>query len=161
MEHSSAVILNSLVLFFKLLTTYHAQQWTILFSCLWYMNIYFFSYLVFKFLTVNLFSYVGPLTETSLPVDTLTRKIKGFAFITFMMPEHAVTAFTELDGTTFQVSNSWQTNLSCISVYSDTLKLKLKGGKKTMFYWPGWPENCLSKNILWMLFVSNLHWTTQ
>ena len=25
----------------------------------------------------------------------------GFAFVTFMMPEHAVTAFSELDGSTF------------------------------------------------------------
>ena len=47
--------------------------------------------------------FAGPLTEVNLPVDSLTKKIKGFAFITFMMPEHAVKAFTELDGTTFQV----------------------------------------------------------
>ena len=26
----------------------------------------------------------------------------GFAFVTFMMPEHAVTAFSELDGSTFK-----------------------------------------------------------
>ena len=51
------------------------------------------------------FNSPGPLTEVNLPVDPLTKKIKGFAFITFMMPEHAVKAFTELDGTTFQVNN--------------------------------------------------------
>ncbi|XP_071789462.1 probable RNA-binding protein 19 [Asterias amurensis] len=50
----------------------------------------------------QLFSRYGPLTEVNLPIDSLTKKIKGFAFITFMMPEHAVKAFTELDGTTFQ-----------------------------------------------------------
>jgi len=50
----------------------------------------------------KLFSEYGPLTETSLPVDRHTRKQKGFAFITFMMPEHAVAAFTALDGKSFQ-----------------------------------------------------------
>ncbi|CAC5419503.1 MRD1 [Mytilus coruscus] len=48
-----------------------------------------------------LFSKFGPLTETHLPIDTLTKKLKGFAFITYMMPEHAVRAFTFLDGTSF------------------------------------------------------------
>jgi len=50
----------------------------------------------------ELFSKYGPLTETNVPVDRLTRKTKGFAFITFMMPEHAVSAFSALDGTTVQ-----------------------------------------------------------
>ena len=45
---------------------------------------------------------LGPLSETHLPIDSFTKKIKGFAFVTFMMPEHAVKAYTELDGTNFQ-----------------------------------------------------------
>jgi len=49
----------------------------------------------------ELFSKFGPLTETNVPVDRLTRKYKGFAFVTFMIPENAVTAFSELDGTSF------------------------------------------------------------
>ncbi|XP_071504479.1 probable RNA-binding protein 19 [Diadema antillarum] len=49
-----------------------------------------------------LFSKYGPLTEVNLPIDTFTKKIKGFAFITYMMPEHAVTAYSELDGISFQ-----------------------------------------------------------
>jgi len=49
----------------------------------------------------NLFSKYGPLTETTVPVDKNTRKYKGFAFVTFMMPEHAVAAFSGLDGSTF------------------------------------------------------------
>jgi len=49
----------------------------------------------------ELFSKHGPLTETSVPVDRLTRKYKGFAFVTFMMPEHAVAAFSALDSTSF------------------------------------------------------------
>ena len=44
----------------------------------------------------------GPLTEVHLPIDSLTKKVKGFAFITFMIPENAVQAFTELDDTVFQ-----------------------------------------------------------
>jgi len=50
----------------------------------------------------ELFSQYGPLTESTVPVDKLTRKFKGFAFVTFMMPEHAVAAFSALDGSTFK-----------------------------------------------------------
>ncbi|XP_033112126.1 probable RNA-binding protein 19 [Anneissia japonica] len=49
----------------------------------------------------ELFSKYGPLTEVNLPIDSLTKKVKGFAFITYMMPEHAVKAFSELDGSIF------------------------------------------------------------
>lgn len=48
-----------------------------------------------------LFSKFGLLTEIHLPIDPLIKKIKGFAFITYMIPEHAVKAFTSLDGTSF------------------------------------------------------------
>ncbi|XP_018562957.1 probable RNA-binding protein 19 [Anoplophora glabripennis] len=47
----------------------------------------------------GLFSKYGPLTEVNLPVDSATRKMKGFGTITFLMPEHAVKAYSELDGT--------------------------------------------------------------
>ncbi|PIK53368.1 putative RNA-binding protein 19 isoform X2, partial [Apostichopus japonicus] len=49
----------------------------------------------------QLFSTYGPLTEVNLPIDKFTKKSKGFAFVTFMMPEHAVKAYTELDGKDF------------------------------------------------------------
>ena len=55
---------------------------------------------------VLLYSIPGPLTEVSLPIDTLTKKLKGFAFVTYMIPEHAVKAFSELDGIIFQVGVS-------------------------------------------------------
>lgn len=42
------------------------------------------------------------MTEVHLPVDRITRQSKGFAFVTFMLPEHAAVAFRALDGTTFQ-----------------------------------------------------------
>lgn len=35
----------------------------------------------------------------NLPIDKVTRKPKGFGCVTFLMPEHAVKAYTELDGT--------------------------------------------------------------
>ncbi len=56
--------------------------------------------------TKNIVLLIGPLTEVHLPVDSLTKRVKGFAFITFMMPENAVQAYTALDGTSFQVGNS-------------------------------------------------------
>ena len=49
----------------------------------------------------KLFEEYGPVAEIHLPVDNITRKIKGFGTVTFMMPEHAVKAFNKLDGTTF------------------------------------------------------------
>lgn len=42
---------------------------------------------------------LGPVTEINLPIDTETKQLKGFGIVTFLMPEHAVKAFTELDGT--------------------------------------------------------------
>ncbi|KYM94101.1 putative RNA-binding protein 19, partial [Cyphomyrmex costatus] len=46
----------------------------------------------------KLFEKYGPLSEVDLPVDKMTRKPKGFGTITFLMPEHAVKAYSELDG---------------------------------------------------------------
>ena len=51
----------------------------------------------------EMFEKFGPLTEVNLPIDKMTRRSKGFAFITFVMPEHAVQAFSQLDGSTYQV----------------------------------------------------------
>ncbi|XP_015261415.1 PREDICTED: probable RNA-binding protein 19 [Gekko japonicus] len=48
------------------------------------------------------FSKHGPLSEIQFPIDSLTKKPKGFAFVTFMFPEHAVKAFAEVDGQVFQ-----------------------------------------------------------
>lgn len=44
------------------------------------------------------FESFGPLTEVSLPLDKNTNQPIGLAFITFMLPEHAVKAYHELDG---------------------------------------------------------------
>ncbi|XP_015593369.1 probable RNA-binding protein 19 [Cephus cinctus] len=45
-----------------------------------------------------LFEKYGPLSEVNLPIDKVTRKPKGFGTVTFLMPEHAVKAYSELDG---------------------------------------------------------------
>ncbi|CAH3173590.1 unnamed protein product [Porites evermanni] len=50
----------------------------------------------------SLFEKYGPLTETYLPLDKTTNKPTGIGFVTFVMPEHAVKAFNELDGKFFQ-----------------------------------------------------------
>ena len=36
-----------------------------------------------------------------MPVDRLTRKIKGYAVVTYLIPENAAKAYMELDGTVF------------------------------------------------------------
>ncbi|KAM4856298.1 putative RNA-binding protein 19 isoform X2 [Urocitellus parryii] len=50
----------------------------------------------------KLFSTYGPLSELHYPIDSLTKKPKGFAFVTFMFPEHAVKAYAAVDGQVFQ-----------------------------------------------------------
>ncbi|KAK9296463.1 hypothetical protein QLX08_009519 [Tetragonisca angustula] len=45
-----------------------------------------------------LFEKYGPLSEVDLPIDRTTRKPKGFGTVTFLMAEHAVKAYSELDG---------------------------------------------------------------
>uniref|UniRef100_A0A669D0Z3 Probable RNA-binding protein 19 n=1 Tax=Oreochromis niloticus TaxID=8128 RepID=A0A669D0Z3_ORENI len=50
----------------------------------------------------ELFSKHGPLSDVLFPIDTLTKRPKGFAFVTYMIPENAVTALAQLDGHIFQ-----------------------------------------------------------
>lgn len=50
----------------------------------------------------TLFSPFGQLTEVYLPLDPHLKKHKGFAFVTFVFPEHAVQAMKELDKQIFQ-----------------------------------------------------------
>lgn len=38
-----------------------------------------------------------------MPLDKETKKPLGFAYMLFMMPEHAVRALEDLDGSIFQV----------------------------------------------------------
>ncbi|XP_077377451.1 putative RNA-binding protein 19 [Festucalex cinctus] len=50
----------------------------------------------------EIFSKHGPLSEVLFPIDNLTKRPKGFAFITYMIPENAVAALSQLDGHIFQ-----------------------------------------------------------
>ncbi|XP_047448458.1 probable RNA-binding protein 19 [Mugil cephalus] len=50
----------------------------------------------------ELFAKHGPLSDVLFPIDNLTKKPKGFAFVTYMIPENAVTALAQLDGHIFQ-----------------------------------------------------------
>ncbi|MBZ3878568.1 putative RNA-binding protein 19, partial [Sciurus carolinensis] len=50
----------------------------------------------------GLFSPYGPLSELHYPINSLTRKTKGFAFVIFMFPEHAVKTCAAVDGQVFQ-----------------------------------------------------------
>lgn len=50
----------------------------------------------------KLFEKYGPLTEVTLPFDKEGSRPIGYAFITFVFPEHAVKALEELDGNIFQ-----------------------------------------------------------
>jgi multiple RNA-binding domain-containing protein 1 len=49
-----------------------------------------------------LFKPYGPLVEVNMPIDTFSKKPKGFAHITCMFPEKALKAFNDLDGKVFQ-----------------------------------------------------------
>ena len=49
-----------------------------------------------------LFEKYGPIAEVHLPIDRSTKRITGIGFVTFVMPEHAVLAFNEMDGKVFQ-----------------------------------------------------------
>lgn len=49
----------------------------------------------------QLFEKYGPVSEIDLPIDANTRKLKGFGTVTFLMPEHAVLTYNELNGTFF------------------------------------------------------------
>ncbi|KAI8097768.1 uncharacterized protein BX664DRAFT_293484 [Halteromyces radiatus] len=48
------------------------------------------------------FSKYGPLSEVHMPIAKDTKQPKGYAYILFLLPEHAVNAYKELDMKEFQ-----------------------------------------------------------
>ncbi|XP_060803554.1 probable RNA-binding protein 19 [Amyelois transitella] len=67
-------------------------------GCIFVRNL---PYIVSEAELTSLFEKYGPITEVNMPIDPILRQAKGFATVTFMIPEHAVKAYTELDGTSF------------------------------------------------------------
>ncbi|XP_028966943.1 probable RNA-binding protein 19 [Galendromus occidentalis] len=49
----------------------------------------------------DLFKPFGPIAELHLSIDSITKKPKGFAFVAYVFPEHAMKAHQALDYTTF------------------------------------------------------------
>ncbi|XP_063705802.1 probable RNA-binding protein 19 [Culicoides brevitarsis] len=49
----------------------------------------------------KVFEPFGPIADINVPIDATTRKIKGFGTVTFVMPEHAVKAYSKLNGSMF------------------------------------------------------------
>ncbi|KAF8926504.1 hypothetical protein BGZ58_011124, partial [Dissophora ornata] len=45
----------------------------------------------------KLFEKFGPLSEVHMPISKDTKKPKGYAYILFLLPEHAIKAFTSMD----------------------------------------------------------------
>ncbi|KAI9335296.1 hypothetical protein BDR26DRAFT_912132 [Obelidium mucronatum] len=50
----------------------------------------------------DLFGKYGPLSEIHMSIDKDTKKPRGYAFVMYLLPEHAVKAYTTLNGQIFQ-----------------------------------------------------------
>lgn len=50
----------------------------------------------------ELFGRFGNIAEVHIPISKQTKESRGFAFVTFVIPEHAINAYTELDNSIFQ-----------------------------------------------------------
>ncbi|OXB56790.1 hypothetical protein ASZ78_014309, partial [Callipepla squamata] len=92
----------------------------------------------------KIFSKYGPLSEIHFPIDRLTKKPKGFAFITYMIPEHAVKAYAEMDGQVFQVQ------LLSFICYQPTAGEGDVSGRK----------NCKTLNVPLLSLSSSHNWNT-
>ncbi|XP_072744526.1 probable RNA-binding protein 19 [Anoplolepis gracilipes] len=86
----------------------------------------------------TLFEKYGPLSEVNLPVDRMTRKPKGFGTVTFLMPEHAIKAYSELDGSVLDgrmlhiLPGKAKTSLEDIDMENLTYKQKKELQNKVM-----------------------------
>lgn len=60
------------------------------------------SYLTTTDELTTLFAKYGPLSEVHIPIEKSSKRSLGYAFVMFLLPEHAVKAFIELDGSIFQ-----------------------------------------------------------
>ncbi|VDP09764.1 unnamed protein product [Soboliphyme baturini] len=81
----------------------------------------------------DVFQPFGELVEVSLPIEQETQKPKGFALLKYMFPEHALKAYTALDGSVFHgrllhiLPSSEAVKLpSAVQLDDDSLKSKKK-----------------------------------
>uniref|UniRef100_A0A8C1I969 RNA binding motif protein 19 n=1 Tax=Cyprinus carpio TaxID=7962 RepID=A0A8C1I969_CYPCA len=78
----------------------------------------------------EVFIKYGPLSEVLFPIDSLTKKPKGFAFVTYMIPENAVSALAQLDELSgscragFCISHNWNTLFLGTSAVADAIAEK-------------------------------------
>ncbi|MBZ3873547.1 putative RNA-binding protein 19 [Sciurus carolinensis] len=85
-----------------------------------------------------------PLSELHYPINRLTKKPKGFAFVTFMFPEHAVKAYATVDRQVFQgrmlhmlpstiSSHNWNTLFMGPNTMADAITQKYSATKSQVF----------------------------
>ncbi|KAJ3345109.1 hypothetical protein HDU91_007465, partial [Kappamyces sp. JEL0680] len=48
------------------------------------------------------FKAFGPIAELHMPIDKITKESKGYAFVLYVIPEHAINAYVKLDKSIFQ-----------------------------------------------------------
>ncbi|KAG9287468.1 hypothetical protein G9A89_023840 [Geosiphon pyriformis] len=79
----------------------------------------------------RVFNPFGPLAEVHMPIDRETKIPKGFAYILYLIPEHAVKAFIELDnqffmGRLLHILPAWEKLDTNRKVGQSSLSLKEK-----------------------------------
>jgi len=89
--------------------------------------------------------YIGPVTEVIIPVDKISRQVKGYGLITYLMPEHAVKAYTELDGTIFHGR--------MMHLLPGKAKVNLEDGNKINFLF--FQHKFLCNNFVMCIFRNN------
>ncbi|XP_014480667.1 PREDICTED: probable RNA-binding protein 19 [Dinoponera quadriceps] len=115
----------------------------------------------------KLFEKYGLLSEVNLPVDKVTRKPKGFGTVTFLMPEHAIKAYVELDGTVIDgrmlhlLPGKAKTSLEDIDTENLTYKQKKElEMKKTASSSHNWNTLFLGQNAV-VDAIANIYNTTK
>ncbi|KAL3895907.1 MAG: hypothetical protein SGCHY_004419 [Lobulomycetales sp.] len=50
----------------------------------------------------SLFQVYGPVAQVYIPIDRVSKQSKGYAFVLFLIPEHAIKAYAAVNGAIFQ-----------------------------------------------------------
>lgn len=65
------------------------------------------------------FEHFGALAEIQCIIDRTSGRSKGYALITYVFPEHALTAYNALDGTIFKVLEGRNYSHNFFAKYND------------------------------------------